>query len=280
MKIYEVIDKIRAYHPPMDENHTCDVFKCGDPKQECTGIVTTCYASMNVVREAVRLKANLIIVHEPTFYSNADETDWLEGVMSYEEKRRLLDENGIVVWRDHDHIHAGPQSEGRTDTDMVFYAIMKELGWEEYLIGDIKKPLLYQIPETTVRQLTGELCEKLNLNGARIIGDPDGKVSKVFIAEHIGGHGPMNKDQQKILRVEREDFDVLIPLETVDWTILEYITDSTQAGRSRAVISMGHFNFEEPAMKFMAENWLPEILDHTVPVRFVQCGDIYSYITR
>ena len=280
MKIYEVIEKICAFHPPMDRERTCDVFKCGDPQQECTGIVTTCYASLNVVRQAIRLGANLIIVHEPTFYSDPDQTDWLKGVMPYEEKRRLLDEHGIAVWRDHDHIHAGPQSEGRTTTDMVFYGIMKVLGWEDYNIGDIQKPLLYQIPETTVRELTGELCEKLNLNGARIIGDPDGKVSKVFIAEHIGGHGPMDKDPGKILRAEQEDFDVFIPLETVDWSILEYVTDSTQAGRSRAVISMGHFNFEEPAMKYMAEHWLPEILDHAVPVHFVQSGDIYSYITR
>ena len=278
MKIQEIIDRIRAFHPPMDESHSCDVFKCGDPRQECSGIVVCCYPSVNVIRKTIEHGANLIICHEPSFYDHADETSWLAGNKIYEEKRRLLDEHGIVIWRDHDHIHDGPESENRSTTDMIFYGIMKVLGWEEYLIGDIKKPLLYQIPETTVRNLSHELCEKLNLNGARIIGDPDGKVSKVFLAEHIFGRG--DQDQKKIMRADQEEFDVLIPLETVDWTMLEYITDSAQLGRSRAVISVGHFNFEEPGMKYMAETWLPEILEHSVPVHFVQSGDIYRYITR
>ena len=278
MRIQEIIDKIRAYHPPMDESNTFDVFKCGDPQQECRGIVVCCYPSVNVIRQAIEKDANLIICHEPSFYDDGDKGEGLAGNKVYEEKCRLLDAHGIAIWRDHDHIHHGPQSENRSTTDMIFYGIMKVLGWEEYLIGDIKKPLLYRIPETTVRELTHELCEKLNLNGARIIGDPDGKVSKVFIAEHIFGR--VEQDKQKIMRADQEEFDVLIPLETVDWTVLEYITDSTQLGRSRAVISVGHFNFEEPGMRYMAETWLPEILEHAIPVLFVQSGDIYQYICR
>ena len=121
-----------------------------------------------------------------------------------------------------------------------------------------------------------ELSGKLGLNGARLIGDPDAKVQKVFIAEHINGR---EDDKAKIMRADSEDYDVLIPLETVDWTILEYVTDSSQLGRPRAVISLGHFNFEEAGMKYMAD-WLSELLGGAVNVEYIQSGDIYSYITR
>lgn len=275
MTIKEIINRLETFHHPVDPEHTCDVFKCGDPDVECTGIAVTCFASINVIKEAAKRNINLIICHEPTFYTHEDQNEWLEGNKVYEEKKKILDETGIVIWRDHDHMHAGP--DGKYDVpDYIFYGIMKVLGWEDYLVGNAKKPLLYEVPETTVRELTKEITSKLNLNGARIIGDPDGKVKKVFICEHINGR---DHDSKKIVRADKDEYDVFIPLETIDWTILEYVTDSVSVGRSRAVISVGHFNFEEAGMKYMAE-WLPEVTNCNVPVEYIQSGDIYSYFTN
>ena len=107
MTIQQVIDAILNYHPELSQDKpTCDGFKCGNPSDECRGIVTTCAASMEVIRKAIELGANLILVHEPTFYTHMDPVDWLAGDPVYEQKRGLLDEHGIAVWRDHDHIHA------------------------------------------------------------------------------------------------------------------------------------------------------------------------------
>lgn len=36
MKISEVILKLTKFHPPVNEQHTCDTVKCGNPNQECT----------------------------------------------------------------------------------------------------------------------------------------------------------------------------------------------------------------------------------------------------
>lgn len=132
------------------------------------------------------------------------------------------------------------------------------------------------MPGRTVRELADELMEKLNLNGIRVIGDRNAPAEKVFITEHISGRS----DDQKIKKIEDEGFDVIIPLETIDWTIAEYVLDSCAAGRPRAILSMGHFNFEEPGMKYMADKWLPELLDGKVPVYFVPCADTYDYIVR
>lgn len=69
LKIQEIIRKLEQWHAPLDRPfHTCDTIKCGDPERECTGIVVTCYVSMEVIRQAKALGANFIICREPTFY--------------------------------------------------------------------------------------------------------------------------------------------------------------------------------------------------------------------
>lgn len=281
MKISEIISKIAGFHPPIDESHTSDTVKFGNPDQECTGVVTTVYASVDVIRKAAELNANLIICHEPLFYSHDDTQDWLEGNTVYAEKAALLARHNIVVWRDHDRIHGGSPARIRDHLDLVFYGIMKELDWERYCIGFDKKPLLYEIPETTVRDLTQELLEKLNLTGARIVGSPDAKVRKVFFCEHVTAanfHGKQ-PDCLAIQEIERENYDAMISFEIVDWTLSEYVRDAVQLGRGKAIIEMGHFNVEEAAMKYMLK-WLPELLDNAVPVHFVQSGDSFSYLLR
>ena len=279
MRISEVITKLIGAHPPIDENHTADVVKYGDPNQECTGIVVTTYASIRVIRETVRQGANLIIVHEPVFYRDADDVEWLAENSVFQEKCRLLDEGGIVIWRDHDHIHGGPPTPNPEHTDMIFYGIMKTLGWEPYLIGNPKKPLLYELPETTVGELADWLIGKLHLNGARIIGDTSARVRRVFVCEHINGanFAGHDHDSDVITLADLEGYDVMLPLEIIDWTLSEYVRDAMELGRTKALIEIGHFNLEEPGMQHMAE-WLPEVLGGEVTVTFVQSGDGFTYL--
>jgi len=274
VKISEIIEKIIAYHPPMDTTRTCDVIKYGNPDKECTGIVVTCFASADVIRKTVELGANFMICHEPVFYNHEDETEWLQDNKVFLAKKKLLDETGVVIWRDHDRIHAGPSNNNRPHMDGIFYGIMQELGWESYLENYPNKPLLYKLPETTVRELARELIDKLHLNGMRIVGDMDAKVSKVLICQHVFGH----RDNEIIEQTDTDNIDVLIPLEIVDWTLSEYVRDSDQLGQPRAILAMGHFNFEEPGMKYMTK-WLPEVIGNDVPVHYVQSGDGFQYIS-
>ena len=84
MKISEVIQKMKQYHrgiangKPIDDAVTRDQILYGNPDQECTGIVTTCYASVDVIRKASASGANLIISHEALFWNHGDHTDWLD----------------------------------------------------------------------------------------------------------------------------------------------------------------------------------------------------------
>ncbi|MCC8066499.1 MAG: Nif3-like dinuclear metal center hexameric protein [Clostridiales bacterium] len=281
MKIKEIIQKLEAFHPPLEETMTCDLVKIGDASRECTGIVVTCFASTDVIRKAVEENANLIICHEPLFYSHEDTTEWLEGNPVYEEKKKLLEDNQIVVYRDHDHIHGGHSGQ---NTDGIFYGIMKELGWEDYCIGDKKKPLLYEIPQTTVPELARFLMEKLNLTGIRVVGSYDTVVRKVFFCEHVQGARPFGNrteipDNEAIKTVCKEQVDVLIPFEIIDWTLSAYIRDSCMENMPKTILEMGHFNVEELGMRHMLQ-YLPRVIGTDTPVKYIQSGDSFSYITK
>lgn len=278
MKISEVISCVKSNHPPLSRPDTVDVVKFGDEEKECTGVAITCFASADVIRQAAALGTNLVIVHEPIFYNDRDHVDWLAGNEIYREKVRLLEETGIVVWRDHDHIHGGrPMKEGKPYMDGIFYGLMQELGWESYLHKYENMPLIYHIPETTGRGLAEFFCKTLNLSGLRVVGDINTKVKNVFFCEHINGHGEM--DNEIISLCESEEIDALIPLEIVDWTLSSYVRDSVQLGRPRVMLEMGHFNFEELGMKYMTR-WLPEKLGGNIPVHYIQSGDSFSYFQK
>jgi putative NIF3 family GTP cyclohydrolase 1 type 2 len=276
MRIREIIDRIIAFHPPISRPDSVDVVKYGDPDKECTGLVITCFASADVIRKTAALGANFIIVHEPTFYSDRDETDWLKGNRIFQEKKRLLDETGVVIWRDHDHIHGGKPGKNRPYMDGIFYGIMQELGWEPYHVNYPNMPLIYRLPPRTVKELARELIDKLHLNGMRVIGEMDAKVSTVFICEHIFGN---NRDYEIVAQADADNIDVLIPLEIVDWTLSEYVRDSIQLGRPRAILNMGHYNLEEIGMKYMTK-WLPEEIGSDIPIHYVQSGDGFQYIAH
>ena len=286
MLISEVIATVKKYHKglvrmnretdvlvPIDEKTTRDKILYGNPEVECTGIVTTCWANMEVIRQAKDLGANLIICHEALFYNHGDHQEWLQNSKNptYMRKAALLDEAGIVVWRDHDYIHSGIPMDGGW-VDGIFYGVANKLGWLPYMSGNKEQPMRFVLPETTVEELANHLVNTFELNGVRIYGDLSNKVSKVIIPMHILGDG-----NEYILEAGRGDADCILAMEMVDFTLAEYIIDSSQMDGSVSAISMGHFNMEEPGMEYMLE-YLPGLVD--VPCHYVQSGDNYKYLTR
>ena len=77
--------------------------------------------------------------------------------------------------------------------------------------------------------------------------------------------------------MEREDGpDVIIPGEMIEWNVVSYIRDAVQLGRNKACFSVGHFNLEELGMRYAAD-WIREITEGKVPVRYVPSGDMYHF---
>ena len=278
MKISEVIEAIKKYHQPFKAGErTRDKILTGDPETECTGVAVTCCATFEVMKKAAESGINLIVSHEGISYNyeyggdiNEVDNEVLQTKLAYAR------EHGLVVWRDHDHMHGGggPNYLARERADMIFYGTMKELGWEKYVSGDKLKPLWYTVPKQPARQLAREIIEKWNLNGLRIVGNPDCEVETVYIAEHINGG---ERDIPKVDNAQKAD--VIIPLEICDYTVTSYVRDAAAMGKNKVIFEMGHFNAEELGMKYL-EKTLPEVLDNQIPVKYIQSGDTFKYIVK
>jgi hypothetical protein len=85
---------------------TVDNFKDGSsPDASLTGIATTMVATFDILCRAAAAKRNMIVVHEPTFYSNLDEPKDIANDPMFRMKRDFIANNQLSVFRFHDHWH-------------------------------------------------------------------------------------------------------------------------------------------------------------------------------
>lgn len=285
MKNREVIEKIKAYHPPFPADYDgCDDYKIGNPEEECTGVGTAIVATPEIIRKAAEEGINLLVVHEPTFYATEDYPDWRGGYTNevYEEKVRLLEETGITIWRDHDHMHAHKP-------DSIFTGVIKYLGWEKYQVPNVLDAGLcytFDFDDMTVEKMCDELKKKMNLNGLRYMGNPKDKIRKVAFVAHLfpdvintsylNEDGICTEYAMSVIHMMESGVDAIIPGEVIDWTVLSYIRDALQQKKIKAMFNVGHFNWEELGMKYAAE-WIGELVGDEVLVRFIEAGDMYRY---
>lgn len=289
MTIQEILDRVSEYHPDLGEDyHGCDEVKFGDCSQECTGIVSALVPTVDVIRRAVELKANLLYVHEPVSYLTPDWPEWKADYKCriYDEKLKLLKENKIVLVRDHDHMHAHKP-------DSIFTGVLKYLGWMEYLTEEQKIPFGYTVcfPKAKkLREINQELIEKIGMQGLRFIGNPEAELKKIaftghiypdaFIPQHFNEDGSWSDYATEIIReMEQDGVECIIPGEVIEWTVLSYIRDGISLGKNLACINPGHFNWEELGARY-AKDWLMELTENKVSVFYVPTGDMWKYQTK
>ena len=157
--------------------------------------------------------------------------------------------------------------------DGIFYGVMVTLGWEKYLSCDPARPMVFELPETPVKEIGRQIIEKFRLTGLKMLGNTEAKVRKVAIAGHILGG-----DNDTITWIEQEGIELVIAMELIDFTVSEYIRDSAMLQRPKAILAVGHFNTEEPGMEYMVR-YIPEALGTAIPCRYIQSGDMYEFMT-
>ena len=259
MRIQDVIDTILREIPERVEN-TVDTFKSGDPSAGVTGIVTTFIATRAVLQRASELGANLVITHEPTYYQHRDDTTPLKADPVLESKRRFIEESGIVIWRFHDYWH-------KHKPDGILAGLAKKMDWQKY--QDPARPSAFRIRPMMLKSLARSLKRKLGLSSFRVTGDPEMRCA---VIETTLGCVGWDRHHPLLLR---DEVDVLICGESHEWEACEYVRDSAAAGRSKALIILGHCNSEEPGMEYLAEWLRPRVPG--VPVHFVPAGDPFWY---
>ena len=245
----QVIERIQKNVGVAWRSQTVDTFKAGDPDTPVTGIATTMMATYDVLRRAAAAGDNLVITHEPTFYGHQDETAALvkENDAVLAAKQALIEKYHLVVWRFHDHWHA------RTP-DGIQTGMLRALGWEKFVSPSNSHLLV--MPETTLGELARGIKERLGIHVIRVVGDPAMRVTKVALSP---GYGAFPGARHML---QRDDVEVLVIGEGVEWEIVEYADDAAAEGKHKALIILGHIPSEQAGMEDCAgwiRGFVPEV---------------------
>ena len=281
MTVREIVDAIiqKTGVLPLPEEHTCDRLIAGCWDMEVTKIATTFMATVDVIRRAASEGANLIITHEPTWFTGMDQTDWLQDDEVYHAKKALIEQSGITVWRFHDHMHMASE-------DGIFRGFEQETGWDKYRMAPPTSDTLgfgvtgkpdgcYEIPQTTLGGLCDFFKETFNMPVIQIIGDPVMKVSRVGVLPGGGSLG-LGTEHMPMRYMRLRNADVLVCGDITEWTLPAYVRDASQLGLNRAILVLGHERSEEPGMKRLGD-WLGDIVNGT-PIVFLDAEEPFAYL--
>lgn len=253
LTVGDVVDRIKAHVGIPWMTQTVDRIVAGDSSMPVHGIATTMMATLEVIQRAVAAGKNLIVTHEPTFYSHQDTTTELDGDPTYEFKRKYLAEHGVAVFRFHDHWH-------RMSPDGINAGMTRELGWEKNAVAKDSHEFVFE--PTTLEALVKSMTTRLNAHSMRIVGDPAMQVKRVAAS---WGYASLMPKMIKI--AARPDIDVVICGETREWEMVEYVQDQIASGAKKALIVVNHVASEQAGMRYCAD-WLKPFVPEA-PVEFM-----------
>jgi putative NIF3 family GTP cyclohydrolase 1 type 2 len=255
----QVIERIQAHVGVPWSSETVDTFKAGNPDAPVTGIAVTMMATLDVLKRAAESGNNLVITHEPTFFSHLDKPDELaEGEKDpvLAEKRAFIEKHGLIIWRFHDHWHA-------RKPDGIQAGMVRALGWEKF--QDPANELLFTVPQTTLEALSADIKSHLRIGVMRVVGDPRMPVTRVAMSPGAAGFAHETK------ALEMSGVQVLVVGETREWETVEYVADAVSEGKQKALIILGHIPSEQAGMEECAR-WLKSFVTE-VPINFVPAAE-------
>lgn len=260
MTVQQVMDLIMKEGGLSYRTDTVDTLKFGKPDQTVSGIVTTMFATISVIEQAAKLKANFIIAHEPSYYNHLDDTSWVQNNDVLQQKQQLLQKHGMAIWRFHDYCHA-------LKPDAVSYGVAKKAGWLSYYKSG---EMILTIPAATVQQLANHLKKSLGIDHLRVIGDLQQRCERVALLPGAWG------GQRQVSAAVTYKPDVLIVGEVAEWETAEFVRDANLLGRKIALIVLGHSVSEEPGMEWMVE-WLKPKLP-SIKVTHIASGNPFTWV--
>jgi putative NIF3 family GTP cyclohydrolase 1 type 2 len=242
--VQDVIDIILKEIPGAPFPKTVDTLKSGSGDSKVTGIVTTMFATVDVIKKAAAMKANFIIAHEPTFYNHTDDVNWTGDNHIVKQKQELLKQTGITVWRFHDHIHS-------FRPDGIMYGVLKKTNWLQY---NKNAERTFTIPALSLKQIIEHIKSSLDIQHLRVIGDMNASCAKITLLP-----GAWGGDNQ-IRTIESDKPDVVLIGEIREWETAEYMRDARLLGSKTSMILLGHAASEEPGMEWLVD-WLQPKLE-------------------
>lgn len=241
---------------------TIDTVKAGDTSKEIKKVGVTMFPTVEVLRAAIEWGADMLVVHEPVYFENADIlTDNSIGLI----KREMIEKAGLVIYRDHDHMHA-ETPDGIAEGE-VYYLGLK--GTMEECTHRRPRIMTLDTPITAV-ELAELIEEKLGVKNVRIAGERNKKATKLALC--CGSVSPV----LGLELFEKDGAELMFCGETSEWKLCEYARDSAALGFNRAVLTLGHVGSERDGMRLMAKKFAENHKDD-FETKYFECGEVYSY---
>lgn len=256
LTVGQVIDRIKTNVGIPWREQTVDNLIAGTNEIPVKGIASTMMATLNVLQRAAAKGLNMVITHEPTYYSHQDRTESIQQDSLYQFKRDFIQQQGMAVFHFHDHWH------GRRP-DGIATGMIRELGWQKNT--DPQNPRLFTFSETPLARFAQGMATKLNIRTMRVIGDPRLPVRKVVAS---WGNVSLMPGIPYLAQA-----DVLVVGETHEWELVEYVQDAIASGQKKALLILGHLVSEQAGMKYCAE-WLKGFIPE-VPIQFIAATEPY-----
>jgi len=221
----------------------------GDPSTNVRGIATTAMATMDVLKQASRNGANLVLTYEPTFFSKAERPMPEDPV--YKAKREFIEKNGLVVFR-------------VTRVNDMVNGLADALGWSKYRVRS--DDVLYDVPPASAEETVAAIRAKLSLRGGlRAVGDRKARVRRVLL--HPGPMTPAT------MWARYSEVDLIVAGEVREWENTHYAADIYTIGEKRGLVTIGRVVSEDPGMRLFAESLKSVVTE--VPARWIAAGDPY-----
>lgn len=249
----DVIARIKAHIGVPWRDRTVDGIVYGDPATPVAGIATTMMATFDTLKDAVAEGKNLVISHEPTFWTHQEDVSDLSSNPLYRTKCEFMKRHNVVSFHFHDHWHALRPQDG------IAVGMMRQLGWQAFSVAG--NPYRFALPEQSLADLVEHFRTVLKADTVRVVGDPALRVRRVGASWGYFSGSACNAAFES-------DLDVLVIGETREWESVEYAQDAISAGARKALVVLGHVASEQWGMAYCAK-WLKGFVPE-VPVRFLQ----------
>ncbi len=241
---------------------TCDTVKSGDPYRELKKVGVTMFATVDTVKRAREWGADMLIVHEPTYYDHYEE---MEDTPVSLAKKKLIADTGMVIFRYHDYMH-------HRDVDMIPEGEVHYLG----LKGKVEKTpysasyVMTLDEPVTAYELAKKMENDLGIAHVKVAGTMDMPATNLALCFGTpSGVFELLRD---------ESINIVMTGEACEWMLGEYARDASALGMNKTLIVMGHIGSERDGMRLLAERMKKEYT--AFETQYFECGEVYRYLDK
>ena len=257
MKAFELINELKegAFGPSV----TCDTVKAGKSEKELKKVAFTMFATVDTVKKAKEWGADMLIVHEPTYYDHMD--TMIDNPVT-NAKKAIIEETGIVIFRYHDHMHARIVDQV-TEGELYYLGLNGNFDRTPY---SASYTLTLDEPITAL-DLAKRMEKDLGIKHIRIAGERNKSATK--IAACFGTPGGVFE------LLCDPSIEIVLTGEACEWKLAEYARDAAALGFNKTLIVMGHIPSERDGMRLLAKRMQDKHKDFES--KYIECGEVYTY---